>query len=1194
MSNSDKILNRVLCYMTKKEVKLYKGSRLMPKSFDQICPKLNSFFKDREPTDFSVSILLIYDTKVVILTPMTTDQFDQLKQNLQENEIFEITPQNFDFKSFRTHKNWTIGSKEFNRHHLIKDKKNPLNSIEIGSSSNEVIAEWIVENIFTKGNNFGAQKSIKDTNIECTKIYQEMHDMDEFLSENNFDLDSGFRDKFNLDDKIFELSQNLHKYIENNQQHKDFVENVIDYEILPYFILDPVESNLYSTTYIEREDGLCYPSLQVIPYEDLKKKFSNVIWYIHTGEKCTTEIKKVSDFIARKKIWKHLSCTKTIYDSSIIINNEKSKYLDRGVLNTFLKHPCIPRKNNDFLKIYEFIIREIDYAKKTVQDSEVSLIINSFYSTNENLCFTFIQYLKERELIPRFIYRDTEDQKELYKLEPRNLFAYVCNFTYMLISHAKDNISSGFHDKFSYISHTFLHIIKKPYKKIRDCIILSGTQGTGKSMITIGFSKYAVLMEHTVSCSGAENFLNRFNDVFKDKTLAVLEEFPMTVKPTIENNLKTLITEDIIVYEAKFKNAVPTKNNTTVIILTNQDSLNIVTNDGRRFVPYHINYALKQNRNTYFNVLNEAQKFFRLYLECFLNSSYFIEDFQFDRHPLSCSDQISYLSISSKDYIANMIHKIVSDVDTSFIVEKSDTNIRSSSVYDYYARLTGDETWKSEDYNAILCKYSVTINPRHLLPGKKSILEYGDENFASPTIMSAHSYMNVLELSVLAGFLKKPSLEIRNELEKYGSLPNSTNVFKFMMFNTDGRAYRLVTYNYAKLYMLLSIIKKIQLKETIDEIYSIYKTGFCFSSINEWFCNYLEMFEKEGEFTFYLFIKFMDFIRNHVSPRWMENKIGFTQKNYVVNFDYQFMKIMTNLLREKCDFFKNKNPYDMIFTINKDTKNGKIFFISVVDLDGKEIWLDFGESLFSELDLMTFASCTHSKMGMEDIHDDEFKSSKNMKKKYEQELDAMMDAYNSKINSGTKMDEDENKFMLSKLIEIQSTLVYGKEYVDKNEAFIKYYTASLEYTQNSLESSSICFNGKDRYLIEKSNSLFQESFVNSQMELTVATPGRITEEDFMDLGQVNFDDDRMTDDSFPGTPRIEEEDDNDDEEIEENLEINNNNNITSVPRPRSPSSSPRITRSPSPIVEDEDLHEEDGEEEGEGETPPRKKRRRNQ
>jgi len=142
--------------------------------------------------------------------------------------------------------------------------------------------------------------------------------------------------------------------------------------------------------------------------------------------------------------------------------------------------------------------------------------------------------------------------------------------------------------------------------KTGGCIYKKGIEGIGKSSETDFIMKY-VLGEGICLLSNAQPIKSQFNKILLGKLLVVFEELPTMNEnewKAVSGRLKTLITEDITMYEDKNIKAFQAENISNFIINTNVEA--IKDSDGRRYIIMPLSNKYKGNGDHFKAIKNEC------------------------------------------------------------------------------------------------------------------------------------------------------------------------------------------------------------------------------------------------------------------------------------------------------------------------------------------------------------------------------------------------------------------------------------------------------------------------------------------------------------------------------------------------------------------------------------------------------------
>ena len=136
-----------------------------------------------------------------------------------------------------------------------------------------------------------------------------------------------------------------------------------------------------------------------------------------------------------------------------------------------------------------------------------------------------------------------------------------------ILEHIHDVWCGGSLDQFDYVKKWLALLVQKPWIKPEVALVLRSKEGTGKSIITNMLLK--IFDPHGFTTAQKEQVMGRFSGHLFDKVLIVLEEAFFAGDPSAVAEAKVLVTNPMMGYEAKGKDAITAPNYAHVIILTN-------------------------------------------------------------------------------------------------------------------------------------------------------------------------------------------------------------------------------------------------------------------------------------------------------------------------------------------------------------------------------------------------------------------------------------------------------------------------------------------------------------------------------------------------------------------------------------------------------------------------------------------------
>ena len=168
--------------------------------------------------------------------------------------------------------------------------------------------------------------------------------------------------------------------------------------------------------------------------------------------------------------------------------------------------------------------------------------------------------------------------------------AWNCDRCY---EHLHANICRGNQEYYDYCLDWMANAVQHPGEQAGTAIVWRGLQGTGKGVAAQGFG--SLFGQHYFPFSNPRYLFGHFNAHLEDAVVLFADEaFPPDDKRAI-GMLKTLITEPTIAIEAKYRDVVPVKNVTHLILASNEDWVVPTDLDDRRFFVLDVGEEHRQN-----------------------------------------------------------------------------------------------------------------------------------------------------------------------------------------------------------------------------------------------------------------------------------------------------------------------------------------------------------------------------------------------------------------------------------------------------------------------------------------------------------------------------------------------------------------------------------------------------------------------
>jgi hypothetical protein len=178
----------------------------------------------------------------------------------------------------------------------------------------------------------------------------------------------------------------------------------------------------------------------------------------------------------------------------------------------------------------------------------------------------------------------------------------------LIKSFIHDIICDNDESAYIYILNYLSHMLQFPEQRPTVAVVLKGVQGAGKSTFGRIIGR---LLGATHSSSGyfasfgtLDKVLGKFNVMLTSKIAIFIEELEITKSRTMENALKSLITDPTLVIEPKGKEQYVENNYARVFGATNHNHIWNVTEDERRLTLLEIS-SDHANDTAYFRALNK-------------------------------------------------------------------------------------------------------------------------------------------------------------------------------------------------------------------------------------------------------------------------------------------------------------------------------------------------------------------------------------------------------------------------------------------------------------------------------------------------------------------------------------------------------------------------------------------------------------
>jgi hypothetical protein len=148
--------------------------------------------------------------------------------------------------------------------------------------------------------------------------------------------------------------------------------------------------------------------------------------------------------------------------------------------------------------------------------------------------------------------------------------------------HLKAVVCRGNDEYFDYLLKYFAHMVQYPGRLPGVALVVHGRQGTGK---TIVYKMFELLFQpfNAVLLEDPKRVAGHFNSHLSEKILVCADEALFARDKTLVGKLKSTITAERMLFEAKFFDAVPLDNYIRLIILSNDEHIVHAAADERRY-----------------------------------------------------------------------------------------------------------------------------------------------------------------------------------------------------------------------------------------------------------------------------------------------------------------------------------------------------------------------------------------------------------------------------------------------------------------------------------------------------------------------------------------------------------------------------------------------------------------------------------
>jgi hypothetical protein len=164
-----------------------------------------------------------------------------------------------------------------------------------------------------------------------------------------------------------------------------------------------------------------------------------------------------------------------------------------------------------------------------------------------------------------------------------------------------EHIYDGDETAIDYILNVVAHLVQKPGQKLRAAIILTGRQGTGKSMFTNTIRK--LVGEKNSNTLSPLDLGGSFNGWIDRSLLTVVEEMTRDDRKTTSARMKSWITDDYVMVNRKGIQQYKVRNHTFFIVISNEPDPLVLDADDRRYFVW--NSQAERKEPSYYKGLSD-------------------------------------------------------------------------------------------------------------------------------------------------------------------------------------------------------------------------------------------------------------------------------------------------------------------------------------------------------------------------------------------------------------------------------------------------------------------------------------------------------------------------------------------------------------------------------------------------------------
>lgn len=176
----------------------------------------------------------------------------------------------------------------------------------------------------------------------------------------------------------------------------------------------------------------------------------------------------------------------------------------------------------------------------------------------------------------------------------------------LLLQHIKENLCGGNEEYNTYLLNWMASAVQHPDKTGEVAVVLRGKMGTGKGVFCHSFG--SIWGRHYLHVSNPKHLVGQFNSHLRDCVVLFGDEAFFAGDKSHESVLKTLITERMLMTEAKGIDAEQTPNFVHLLLASNSDWVVPAMGDERRFFVLDVAETQAQNTEYFAAIVHQMEK----------------------------------------------------------------------------------------------------------------------------------------------------------------------------------------------------------------------------------------------------------------------------------------------------------------------------------------------------------------------------------------------------------------------------------------------------------------------------------------------------------------------------------------------------------------------------------------------------------